>query len=232
MYKRWSLLAAAVLLATSLYATPITNIYSTGVCGGGNTGCGSPGALLAANTTDNNWSFISGPLTGTSFVANAPIPPWVANGPNSQWLSVAPPGDTTKPPGIYVIQQTFSLAGFLANTLSLSFSVTSDNSFIVRLNGTQIFSSTQAGCIPEATGGGTPCYQQLWASTVSNVGIAGLNTLEIEVTNVPSTGNTPLGVRFEVTSADAQPDIPEPATWVLMGLGLAAVAVMRRRRAA
>jgi len=35
-----------------------------------------------------------------------------------------------------------------------------------------------------------------------------------------------------VPSAGATPAVPEPATWALMGAGLGAIAVLRRRRSA
>jgi len=227
MIKKWSILViSGVLLAASLSATTITGmVYNTGAAG------------AAEGTNDAHWTVTpSGGSTTAAVVRSAftnvaqGYPVWLANDSNSKWVSTTT-GDVVAA-GDYTFAQAFTLdASYILSTLVLHLQVSSDNTFTVKLNGVDKYSSAgvcNAGSAPW-------CYAQLWPSNSTTLDITGFtqvaNTLSVVINNVVGAGNNPMGARV-VLSADAtlNGQVPEPATYALIGLGLAGVAFLRRRR--
>jgi len=161
-------------------------------------------------------------LTGANVLIN-PHPLWRPNGVG-QWVSyaltgynqpISPPNSTTVPRAIFY--EVFTLP---APSIAGSVTVWADDTAAVFIDGVQIWwpNVTQDVCANgpigcEANEGGA----------VSLVGLsAGLHTLRIEVYQV---GGGPFGVLYE---GWVEP-IPEPLTLTLIGAGLVALGLLRRR---
>lgn len=169
------------------------------------TGVDDAGALLAATSTDTHWTAVTDdpafvnptaayvypsgayPLNGT----------WVANTTTGQWLALLP----TNPPNVAADSLTafstkIDMTGFDAATASVSFDFAADNEGTVWLNGTD-------------TGFSTATFSTLTSVTINQGWVAGLNTLEIRVHNLPP-GQNPMGVIVSALAGTAEPDLADP----------------------
>jgi len=213
------LLGAGV--AGSLHAAAV---YNTGVCGGANPPCSSPG-LLADNALDNNWEYVTSssyssitglptlpPLASYSNETPYTVPPlpglWLAEDGASRWDSPVPAvngvvGNVTVSPStgdLWIAESTFTIT-----SAGLNINVVEDDELLaVVVNGMNVLPS-------ECT---SNCFVT-WDSAV--LGAPGKIDLYIQ----DNANNTPTGFRAEFS--------PEPATWVLVLTGLGAIPVVRRK---
>jgi len=153
-----------------------------------NTGVSNTGALLSAGSADPHYQLVANPDGGgtTSFVTSTiPSPPWVSNGPKSQWIAPDPNQDHGNfPGGTYNYKMTFDLTGLDPNTAQLTGQWATDNSGEIFLNGV-------------STGFTTPDigFESFSPFTITSGFVAGLNTLEFKVFNDAGSST---GLRVEI----------------------------------
>ena len=210
---------AAAIAGLSLPAsgTP-TTIFNTGVVSQ------SPLMLAAAGAVDLHYSLIASADAGgpgpTAYVAGPngvyPIPPWLLNGPDSNWISPFVAAGTSATMGTYTYRTTFDLSGPLAGTAVLTGRWATDNTGEMVLNGVSL----------GITSGGFLAWSPF---TISSGFVAGLNTLDFVVTNAPGTGLNPTSLRVEI-SGEAGTAAPEPSTGLVVALSLCGLAGWSRAR--
>lgn len=212
--NRIALALAAMALAPTAFADTISALKNTG-------------AGFATNAQDTNYalSVISGSTTGLGvygYVAdNLGFPdgdPWIASGAASKWLTPTASEDQTfdpSAPGVYSWKLSFDLTGFNQSTAAFSAQWATDNSGVVKLNGTEI---------------GTSSSLSAWSSFAASSGFnSGVNTLEFVVTNFASSSGNPTGLRVEFLSSTVAA-VPEPETYALLLAGLGLMGTIARRR--
>lgn len=234
-----TLLAAGVvssaLLGFVTSADAALVVYNTGM----SSTFDAPATPLAEGSVDTHYTLASTdqplpPAFPDLFVTKTdgfPIPPWAANGPNSQWIQpVYGTGDNAPPPtlpdGHYLITTTFDLTGYIPSSASLSFKLGSDNAVTVLLNN-NVTGISQSGFASLSS-----------PYTLNNPAwfVAGINTLTFDVVNLAQADGNPTGLRVEFTAAEATaastPAVPEPASlivWSLLAGSSVGLAVARRR---
>ncbi|MGC8792171.1 MAG: PEP-CTERM sorting domain-containing protein [Bryobacteraceae bacterium] len=205
-------LALAVAPAAAALIT-IPGVYSTGISGEGTI---DPYYWLAASPY--------GPLPAYVVVSDGfPIPPWVANDSSSRWLSRTSNAQADAV-GYYTFRTTFDLTGFRPETAVITGQWSSDNSAEIWLNG--VFTGI-------ALNFGQP-FRNLYSFTLTSGFQPGVNTLDFIVNNWNCPGcnaTNPVGLRVNIVSALAEPveAVPEPVTLALVGAGLIALGLVRRK---
>lgn len=214
---RTLLLAAALVLATAAAANavPITTLYNTGVS--------SLHVVRTNNQGETHYKLISAPPGSSTGVRTAtsgnnfPIPPWVGDNALSGWVGPTGARDLTGPIGNYTYETTFDLSGLQASTASITGQWSVDNIGVnILLNGV-------------STGITATDFTAFYPLTIKTGFIAGLNTLDFVVRNQGG----PTGLRVEMTGS-ATPNavnVPEPVSLAILGSGLFAIGVLRRKRA-
>lgn len=202
-----SFLFCSFLFCTSLaMAAPIT-LFNTGVNG--------LGVVLGDAATDTHYSII-GTGAGSGITISAINIPgtYIPNSGSSRWIwqqSDGQPINVTR-----TFRMSFDLTGLLPGTASLAGSWATDNfGDDIKINGT----STSQTC------GGFSAYCNF---SVNTGFIAGINTLDFVVRDVGSIA----GFRVDAIrgSATAASTTPEPLSLGLVGIGLAALGLARRKR--
>ncbi|MFN7921683.1 MAG: PEP-CTERM sorting domain-containing protein [Bryobacteraceae bacterium] len=188
------------------------------------------GKTVAEGSIDPNWSITS--PSGSAFVTvtdGFPIAAglWIANDANSKWIEPAGATVDTHPTNSpYTYRTTFSLAGLIASTASLTFRAAGDNEITaVRLNGNTVGFTYAA----------FNAFSSPFLISTAAFFNSGTNSLEFDVLNTTGDPN-PTGLRVEISgtadpfSDPPPPSTPEPATVSLIAAGLGALYLKRRGR--
>lgn len=207
--KLLKIMVLALAVASIAAAAPIIGLFSTGL-----------GTIGGA---ESNWQ-VNG---GTAYITQDgqfPIPPWTANTADSRWISPNANynGVSDTPSTMFSYTLQFDLTGFDHTTASFSYAVAADD----YINSVVLNSTSLGGFGSSFTGLNGPF-------TANSGFVAGLNTITVTVPNSSSTSGNPNGMRFEVLDSNVEEavnPIPEPSTFALVGLALAAIPAIRRRR--
>jgi hypothetical protein len=215
---RVSKLILAALFVFAANGMAIAQVSVPGIYG---TGLNNSGGLLADGAIDPHYQLIGSPSTiyppgSPLFVVNSntyPIPPWMANGPNSKWLSLQtiPQGVTA---GNYTFRTTFDLTGYIPGTARIAGNWTGDDDGIdVKINALSTLTSYS----------GPNEFMVFHPFTITAGFLPGLNTLDFIINN----GLDRTGLRTEL-SLIAVP-VPEPGTLILCGIGFGLLARRRKK---
>jgi PEP-CTERM motif len=220
--------AGGLCLALCLAAGPaqavLVTTYNTGAAGPGPTP-----ATLPTSAIDPNFYLVINPSSvssiGQTFVQPTPTG-WVTS-PNSEWISPVPNGVVSF---VDYYQTRFDLTGFIKSTALLAgqwASFLPSPNTNVYLNGSSLNALSPGG-----TFNSTPTAWAAFAgfgTAFTNALNPGMNYLTFAVNGSPAiAGTTWLRAEYRI---DAVP-VPEPSTYALFGLGLAAVGLARVRRLA
>jgi len=206
-------LATAILFATGIGYADNFVINNTGV-----------GAL--PTNPDPNWTVTTSPTPGltNAFVTDTsgyPFPIWIPDTDTYGWDSPqasytnqqTDPADTD-----FFYTTTFDLTGFDPTSAILQFQFAVDNSLVaVTLNGNTM-TGFPAGGLDSLSG----------TQTINTDFVAGLNTITFETFNGDTLTNNPTGLLVDFTSATAN-SAPEPSAFLLIGVGLGGLGLIRRR---
>jgi hypothetical protein len=138
----------------------------------------------------------------------------------AQWISPQANSNVSVPAGSYTYRTTFDLTGFDLQTVLLGATVAADNAVRIVLNG-------------KDTGIFFPDFTKTQFFDLSKKGLlAGVNTIDFVVINA---ADSPSGLLVRLQGFGTQGgtlpgDVPEPATLLLVGSGLTALAVRARRK--
>ena len=207
-------LVCTVALCAAAAPASTIGIFSTGV--------DNANAVLPVGAVDTHYTLVSQPgatVTPGSNPVRYDNAAYTAPGfLNSAFVSPTAAG-TAGAVGIYIYQTTFTIpSGFDPATATLSGKFATDNSGFIRLNN----GPNLATC-------GSSCFSVGQTFTINGTGfLAGVNTFQIGVNNE----GDPTAFRLEFTSAtvSASGTVPEPGSLGLLGLGLAGLGFLARRR--
>ena len=214
--KLLKLMVLTLAVASLAAAMPIVGLYSTG--------------MNVVGGVDQSWLLNGGAAYVTTDTGGQfPFGAWVANDANSQWISpqsnyVGGGGALLSDPnGTYTYTLSFDMSAYDHTTAWFDFSLAGDDAITsVYLNSTSLIPGGIGAFAGDSMNG---------SYTAGSGFLPGLNTITVQVLNQGGEVGNPSGFRLEFEDSDAQPNpIPEPATFALVGLALAALPLVRRKR--
>lgn len=217
-----SLILASIGIAAAMIpaaASPISTLFNTGVDGAGV-------VLLDGTIGDPHYTIASAPSGTTDIRVRAeaggwPIPPYLGDNNLSRWVGPNNDQQLNGGAGTWDYRTTFSLAGGNPSTASIAGQFAADNEITdVLLNGHSL--GLTLGTVGNPLGSS---FDSWHAFAIGQYFVAGANTLDFLVYN--DFGGNPTALRVEMTGNVTLPD--GGSTVALMGLGLAGVAVIRRK---
>ena len=183
---------------SALNADPIPTMYNTGV--------NDDYELLDELTPDPHYKLVVNPDSDVihPFVVKSdefPIPPWLANGPDSKWLTVREGENANGINGNYTYRTSFDLTGFDLETVYIDMGWSTDDAGVnVLLNGEPMRDIDDNPMTIGGAGFGGWAYHTIESDQRF---ISGINTLDFLVLNGGTQVN-PTGLRVEFV-ADADP---------------------------
>jgi hypothetical protein len=217
-----SLLALALVVGgvAQAQADTISSLFDTGV-----NASGSP--LPDGTIGDPHYQLVLVPAGSTTDIrvrtstGGFPIPPYIGDDAISAWIGPNNASDLNSPLGNYDYQTTFNLAGLDPNTATITGGWSTDNVGVsILLNG------VDTGNLPT----GFTQFSSGFASFSITSGFQpGVNTLDFIVNNGVGFEDNPTAVRVEMTGTATATAVPEPSTFLLFGVGLAGVGILRSR---
>jgi hypothetical protein len=185
---------------------------------------GSIDRAQAASISLGNTGFgtytVTGPASANTLIPNGafPIGPWLANDATSAWI-----GSFNAPAGDYTYETTFSLAGLIASTASISGNWAGDNTGVsILLNGSTAGITTNAAAVN---------FAEFTPFSISNTGtnfLAGTNTLSFTISNAVGPGQNPVGLRVAM-SGTADTAVPEPSDLMGTAIAFGSVVLLKRK---
>ena len=154
-----------------------------------NTGVDDYGRLLNPGDRDSHWTVMTSAdesfLTPGFAITQLNNPGWIANGPDSNFISITTTGRNFVAAGSYVYQTTFDLTGLVPSTAAIvgQFAVDDDVTDVL-INGA-------------STGIRGSGFSSFTTFAINSGFIAGVNTLEFVVLNDGTSAN-PHGLRVEM----------------------------------
>jgi hypothetical protein len=192
--------------------------YATGAAAMGNANTAVNYAGFSATSTTPSTG------TGNTFTLS-PASTWGAAVPNSTWVgeaaSAGPGGSVAPAVGYYTFTTTFTAlsSGAYSGMLSLM----ADNTAEVLLNGTVLVPFGNLGSDSHCADGTLSCTMadNVKLSGLNLIGGANANTLTFVVQQATGGAQNPSGLDFDATLSGGS--VPEPSTFALMALGMAAI---------
>lgn len=165
-------------------AALIPGLYPTGV--------DNAGGLLSSNTVDPHYTLVASADAGYpgpeayTLSPGWPVPPWLAEGPNSRWIAPRPEQNIGNAQGNYTYRTTFDLTGYDPAKAAIQGRWAVDNGGVdIVLNGVSLGIANTWG------------FTAFTNLTITSGFVAGINTLEFIVSNAPDTPN-PTALRVEM----------------------------------
>jgi len=204
---------AAVLFPIAALAAPIT-VHNTGV--------DSTDTLVAMGAETEFWTLLSAPGGATEVVGSNTFrfahAAYIADSLQSAWVSPAASGNASVF-GVYVYELLVDLTGFDLSSVSIKGMFSTDNDGFIRVNGAAAAATT-----------GFADFGSLHAFTLDSNFLSGINSIQVGANN----GGNPTAFRVEFSEAAGSPidptAVPEPASLLLVGSGIAGLIARRRRQ--